>query len=91
MKWLNAFKEHPWNSALQLFLGGMLIYGIAVFAGPHYGCGAGNSNTPAGVFTCNYGTMSLLYKVMIVACIVAASLCWGRAMSLLDGRSVKDS
>lgn len=88
--WLNEFKAQPWNSALQLFLGGMLIYMIAIFGGSYYGCGPGNSNLSAGAFSCNSGVMSTEFKVLMVITILGASLCWGRAMSLIEGRhSVK--
>lgn len=76
-------KKHPWHSAFQLGLGGLMIFILAVVVGPHYTCGAGNVNN---AFSCTNGSTSLDYKAVILLCILAASLCWGRAVSLLEER-----
>lgn len=87
---LDECKERPWNSVLQLVLGGVMIFVIAIFAGPHYGCGPGNADAGGGVFTCRDGAIGLSYKSLIILCIVLASLCWGRAVSLLESRSEEE-
>ncbi len=85
---IEELKARPWDSMLQLIVGGIAIFLFAMFAGSYYGCGPGNSNVSAGAFTCYSGAMSPLYKFLIVACIALASLCWGRAVSLLEARPV---
>lgn len=88
-KLLNELNEQPWNSPLQLALGGLLIFLMAIMAGPHYGCGPGNIGS-SGVFSCADGAMPALYKFLIISCMVAASLCWGRAVSLLETRATEE-
>lgn len=81
------FKRKPWHSPVQLLIGGLIIYGIALYAGPYYGCGPGNSDPKNGVFACLAGEMSAVNKALIVVYISLASLCWGKAVSLLEGRA----
>lgn len=81
-----ALAERPWNSRLQLLLGGLMVYFMGTFAGPYYGCGPGNSSLTNNVFSCDDGSLPWHYKLMVVACIGFASLCWGRAVSLLESR-----
>lgn len=79
---IKEFKARPWNSRLQLIIGGVLMYLLAVFAGPQFGCGAGLVDYSQGSFSCRGAAMPLDAKIKIVAVIAFASLCWGRAMSL---------
>lgn len=85
---INELSLRPWNSMLQLLVGGIAVFIFAMFAGSYYGCGPGNSEVGAGVFTCQSGVMSPLYKFLIVLCIAFSSTCWGRAVSLLEARPV---
>lgn len=80
-------KRKPWLSPFQLLLGGLAIYAIALYAGPFYGCGPGNSDPKGGVFACLVGEMSIINKALIIVYITLASLCWGKAVSLLEGRA----
>lgn len=80
------FSKKPWNSILQLVLGGAAIYLITVTAGPSYGCGAGNTQLMEGMFDCVRGEMQAAHKFLIVGGVVVASLCWGRAASLYEKR-----
>lgn len=78
-------KKRPWNSILQLGIGGLMIFLIAFIAGPYYGCGGGNVNLSQGVFSCVDGsTTTLASKALIIFCIAISSLCWGRAVSLYE-------
>ncbi len=81
---LEELSKKPWNSPLQLVLGGVMIFLIGFLAGPYYGCGTGNFRIGQGAFQCVTGTPDMAAKILIVACIGLASLCWGRAMSLAD-------
>lgn len=81
-------KRKPWQSPFQLLIGGFVIYAIALYAGPYYGCGPGNSDPKSGVFACLSGEMASVNKTLIVVYITLASLCWGKAVSLLEGRTV---
>lgn len=85
---VSELKRKPWQSPFQLLIGGLIIYCIALYAGPFYGCGAGNSDAKNGVFSCLAGEMSAINKALIVVYITLASLCWGKAVSLLERRSV---
>lgn len=84
---VREFQRKPWHSPLQLLVGGLIIYAIALYAGPYYGCGAGNSDPKNGVFACMAGEMPAVNKALIVVYISLASLCWGKAVSLLEGRA----
>lgn len=79
-------KKKAWNSILQLILGGGAIYLITVTAGPIYGCGPGNTQLMEGMFQCARGEMQPVHKFLMLAGIVLASLCWGRAASLYEKR-----
>lgn len=79
----SEMKKHPWHSSFQLGIGGLMIFTLAVIVGPHYGCGPGNINN---AFSCTDGPTSLDYKAVIMLCILVSSLCWGRAVSLLEQR-----
>ena len=81
---IQEMKKHPWNSVLQLGIGGLMIFLIAFIAGPYYGCGGGNVNLAQGVFSCVDGSTTFSSKVLIIFCISVSSLCWGRAMSLYE-------
>ncbi|MEX1032131.1 MAG: hypothetical protein WDZ30_02100 [Cellvibrionaceae bacterium] len=84
---LNAeFQKKPWNSILQLALGGMALYVFTITAGPAYGCGPDNTQLVHGVFICARGELQDSYKVLMLVGIVLASLCWGRAASLYEKR-----
>lgn len=84
MNLLQQLQIKPWFSPLQLGLGGLMIFFLALYLGPYYGCGPGNQSASGNAFSCATGSMSMECKVAIVACIAFASLCWGRAMSLLE-------
>lgn len=84
---VRELKRKPWQSPFQLLLGGLAIYVIALYAGPFYGCGPGNGDPRGGVFACLAGEMSAINKALIVIYITLASLCWGKAVTLLEGRS----
>lgn len=79
---LKELKAKPWNSKTQLIVGGAIIYSLAVFVGPYFGCGAGATDLTQGSFTCKGGDMPWAVKLQIAGVIAFASLCWGRAMSL---------
>jgi hypothetical protein len=82
----DELKKKVWNSWLQLVVAGILLYYVAMVLGSAYACGPGNSDVTRGVFQCSYGDMQPLYKVLIVFGIAAASLCLGRAISLVEKR-----
>lgn len=79
-------KRTLWNSPLQLLIAGMLMYYVAMVMGSAYACGPGNSDVTRGVFRCSYGEMEASAKTLIVLGIGVASLCLGRAVSLLEKR-----
>lgn len=83
----SELKRKPWQSPFQLLVGGLIIYCIALYAGPFYGCGPGNSDPKNGVFSCLAGEMPAVNKALIIVYITFASLCWGKAVSLLERRS----
>lgn len=82
----NEMSKKPWNSLLQLLAAAVLLYYVAMVLGSAYACGPGNSDITKGVFRCSYGEMHALYKLLIVVGIGLASLCLGRAVSLLEKR-----
>lgn len=73
-----------WNSPLQLMVSGMLLFYMAMVLGSAYACGPGNSDPTQSVFRCSYGEMEASAKALILAGIAVASLCLGRAVSLLE-------
>lgn len=79
-------KEDPWNSPLQLAVAGLILYYIAMVVGSGYACGIGNNDLSKGVFRCAYGEMQTHAKMFIVLGIGAASLCMGRAVSIIEKR-----
>jgi hypothetical protein len=79
-------KKKIWNSPLQLMVAGLILYYVAMVLGSGYACGPGNSDITEGVFTCTYNKMPVIYQVGIVMGIALASLCLGRAVSLLEKR-----
>ncbi len=85
-------KKKIWNSPLQLLLGTVVLYFVAVVLGSGYACGPGNSDyLSRGAFTCFNGEMQLLYKLLIVSGIVLSSLCFGRAISVLEKNRISAS
>lgn len=80
----SEFNKSFYNSSLQLFLLAIVVYGFTCFAGPLMACGAGNTNVDYKVFECANGDMLLAHKLMLLAGIALASLCAGRAMSLIQ-------
>jgi len=83
-------KKKAWDSIGQLVFGGAVIYLISVIGGPLYGCGAGNTQLMDGMFSCARGEMQSVYKLLIIAGIVVASLCWGRAACLYEKRHMAE-
>lgn len=81
---LKELRARPWQSVLQLTLGGIAIYILTITVGPEAACGNGMVDS---VFACHNGAMAFTAKAKIVAGIGLAALCWGRAMSLLEQRS----
>ena len=79
-------KKKVWNSSLQLVAGGLVLYYVAMVLGSGYACGPGNSDITQGVFKCTYNDMPTIYQLAIVIGIVLASLCLGRAVSLIERR-----
>jgi hypothetical protein len=79
-------KLKVWDSPLQMVVAGLVLYYIAMVFGSAYACGPGNSDVTRGVFRCSYGEMAAYYKLLIVLGIAVASLCMGRAVSLLEKR-----
>lgn len=84
---IQEFQAKPWNSRLQLFIGGLLIYLLALYFGPHYGCGPGGTDYGTSSFSCRGGEMASSVKLLMIGVIALASLCWGRAMQLHEKRS----
>ena len=85
----SEFSKSFHNSALQLFLLALVIYGFTCFAGPTLVCGAGNTHIDHKVFQCASGDMSHFQQLVLLAGIALASLCAGRAMSLLQAAHCK--
>lgn len=79
-------KAKIWNSPLQLTVAGLVLYYVAMVMGSGYACGPGNSDIAQGVFVCSYNSMPGVYQFAIVIGIALASLCLGRAVSLLEKR-----
>lgn len=84
---LPELAKKPWDSALQLLLGGVMLFTMAFKAGPYFGCGPGNADGTNGALACMSGSMPLTIQIVMVICIALASLCWGRAVKLLETRS----
>lgn len=80
----------PTDSYVQMLLGGLLGFTCAFALGPYYGCGPHNYDLGQGAMSCLAGSMSLEMKAIILLCIVFASVCCGRAMSLLQKRIFKE-
>lgn len=83
---VSELKEDPWNSPLQLAIAGLILYYVSMVVGSGYACGIGNNDLAKGVFRCAYGEMQTYSKVFIVLGIGVASLCMGRAVSILEKR-----
>lgn len=82
----SELKKRVWDSPLQLLVAGIILYYVAMVLGTGYACGPGNSDVTRGIFRCSYSEMQMIYKVFIVIGIGMASLCLGRAVSVLEKR-----
>lgn len=80
----SELQKKAWNSILQLCVGGVVLYFMAIIAGPIYGCGVENAQVMENVLECRRGEMAPAIKAFIVAGILLASVCWARAALLYE-------
>lgn len=83
----SELQKKAWNSILQLCVGGVVLYFLSIMVGPAYGCGPDNAQFMENILNCQRGEMAPVIKAVVIAGILLASVCWGRAALLYERQS----